>query len=56
MTLAIPNGSFIPKAPKIEDPEYTIWDRWVFENFLLADEPFLKVLWILEACESFNNN
>ena len=37
-------------------PDYTILDNWVFENFILADEPFAKALQILETCVSVNNN
>ena len=37
-------------------PNCTIWDRWVFNNFILADEPFAKDLWNLETCVSDNNN
>ena len=33
-----------------------IWDNWVFENFILADEPFVKALRIFETCISINNN
>ena len=29
-----------------------ILDNWVFENFILADEPFSKVLQIFETCVS----
>ena len=34
----------------------TILDRWVFENFVLADEPFAKTLQIHETCVLANNN
>ena len=29
-----------------------ILDNWVFENFILSDEPFSKVLQIFETCVS----
>ena len=31
-------------------------NNWVFENFILPDEPFAKVLGILETCVSVKNN
>ena len=34
----------------------TILDKCVFENFILADEPFAKPLHIFETCVSVNNN
>ena len=37
-------------------PGCIILDSWVFENFILADEPFAKVLGILETCVSVYNN
>ena len=37
-------------------PDCIILDNWVFENFILADEPFVKVLKIVETCVSVNNN
>ena len=37
-------------------PECIILDKWVFENFILADEPFTKALQIFESCASVNNN
>ena len=30
-------------------PIYTILDSWVFDSFILGDEPFAKVLWRLET-------
>ena len=30
--------------------------NWVFDNFILADEPFAKTLRSLETCVSINNN
>ena len=37
-------------------PECIILDNWVFENFILADEPFAKPLRIFESCASVTNN
>ena len=37
-------------------PDFIILDNWVFENFILADEPFAKALQIFETCVSVNNN
>ena len=37
-------------------PNWTSLDKWVFENFMLADEPFAKALQISETCVSVNNN
>ena len=37
-------------------PACIILDNWVFENFILANEPFAKALQILESYESVNNN
>ena len=31
-------------------------DNWVFENFILIDEPSTKVSQIFEACVSVDNN
>ena len=36
----------LPKSP----PKCIILDNWVFENFILADEPFTKALRIIETC------
>ena len=32
-----------------------LWD-WVFDNFILAEEPFAKALRSLETCVFVNNN
>ena len=37
-------------------PNCTILDRWVFDNFILADELFRKVLRSLQTCVLVNNN
>ena len=37
-------------------PECIILDNWVFETFILADEPFAKPLRIFETCASVANN
>ena len=36
-------------------PDCIILDKWVFENFILADETFAKALQIFETCVSVNN-
>ena len=33
-----------------------ILESWVFDNFILADEPFAKALRIFENCMLVNNN
>ena len=42
----------LPKNP----PDCTIVDNRVFENLILADEPFAKALQICETCVLVNNN
>ena len=42
----------LPKNP----PDCTILGYWVFESFILADEPFAKALRIFEICVLVNNN
>ena len=37
-------------------PDCPILTNWVFDNFILADEPFAKALRSLETCASVNNN
>ena len=37
-------------------PNLTIFDNWVFDNLISADELFEKVLRIFETCLSVNNN
>ena len=41
---------------RIIPPDCIILDNWFFENFILADEPFVKALKILETCALFDNN
>ena len=33
-----------------------VWDKWVFENFILADKPFAKALQLFKTCASVNDN
>ena len=40
----------------ILDPGRIILENWVFENYILVDEPFTKALQIFETCVSVNNN
>ena len=42
----------LPKNP----PNCPIFSNWVFDNFILADEPFAKALGNLETCVLVNNN
>ena len=45
------------KVPVIKIiPNCTILDRRVFENFILADEPFTKALWTFEIYLLVNDN
>ena len=37
-------------------PNCTILDNWIFENFILADEPFAKALRIFETYVLVSNN
>ena len=47
------NGSKgLPKNP----PNCPILCNWVFDSFILADEPFAKVLRSLKACVLVNEN
>ena len=40
----------------INPPDWFILDNWVFENFILANEPFAKALQIFETWVAINNN
>ena len=46
----------IPDISVKNSPDCIILGNWVFENFILADEPFAKASWIFETCLSVNNN
>ena len=48
-------GTAAIKSPRIPH-DYIILDNWVFENFILANEPFAKVLQIFETYVSVTNN
>ena len=56
------NGVFDSKGEPNKDgigmnpPHCSILGNWVFENFMLADEPFAKALQIFGTCVSVNNN
>ena len=39
-----------------KDQDCIIWDSWIFDHFILADELFVKLLRILETCVSVNDN
>ena len=43
-------------GPNRYPPNYTILDNWVFENFILANEQFVKALQIFETGVSVNHN
>ena len=42
-------------SPRIP-PDSIPLDKWVFEKFVLADEPFAKASWIFETCVSVSIN
>ena len=46
------DGPKILVLPVINSPDCTILDNLVFENFILADEPFAKALKALKALEN----
>ena len=37
-------------------PNSTISDDWIFENFILPNEPFAKALWIFETWVSVDKS
>ena len=43
------------KFPKIP-PDRTVLYNWVFDSFVLVNEPFAKTFWSLETCVLVNNN
>ena len=43
-------------GPNRIPPNCTTLDNWAFEDFILADEPFAKVLQIFETRVLVNNN
>ena len=45
-----------PKSLPKNPPSCTFLDSWVFDNFILVDEPFAKTLRSLETCVSVNSN
>ena len=50
---AFDNG---PKNPPKNPPDCPVLCNWVFDNFILADEPFAKAFQSLKACVLVNNN
>ena len=61
LNLSFSTGGSEPRKPSEPDgirnpPDRTMLDNWVFDNFKLNDEPFPKVLQILETCIPVNNN
>ena len=49
------SGLVTPDIPP-NPPNCIILDKWVFENFILADETFAKALRIFETCVFVNND
>ena len=45
-----------PKSLPKNPPDYTTLCNWVFENFMLTDEPFENALRSFETCVLVNNN
>ena len=45
-----------PKSLPKNLPDCLILCNWIFCNFILADEPFLKALRSVETCVLVNNN
>ena len=45
-----------PKSLPRNPPDGSILCNWVFDNFILADEPFAKALQSFETCVLVNNN
>ena len=51
-----PVFSNAPKGLTKTTPDFPILCNWVFDNFILTDEPFAKALRSLEASVLVNNN
>ena len=45
-----------PKSLPKNLPDCPMLCNWVFDNFILSEESFAKVLWSLETCVLVNNN
>ena len=45
-----------PKIPPKNPPNCPILSNWVFDNFILADDPFAKDLRSFETCVLVNNS
>ena len=45
-----------PRKLSRNPPDCTIWDSWVFDNFILADKSFRKALWSFETWLSVSDN
>ena len=52
----LPKPDVIPDIAVKNPPNCIVLDNWVFENFILADEPFAKVLRMFENPLSVNGN
>ena len=46
----------VPKSLPKNPPNCTILWNWVFDNFILAKEPFARALWSFENCVLVNKN
>ena len=58
-TFSIKDNPVFRNGPKIlpkNPPDCSILCNWVFDNLMLADEPFAKVLRSFETCVLVNNN
>ena len=54
--IGVTGGPNISSEANRDYPDCTILDKWTFENFILADEPFAKSLHVFETCVLVNNN
>ena len=45
-----------PKSLPKNPPDYPILWKWVFDKFILANEPLTKALWNFETCVLVNKN
>ena len=56
MVLGYPIFSYGKNILPKNSPDCHITCNWVFDNFILAEEPFPKALQSLETCVLVNNN
>ena len=43
-------------GPNRNPPNFTTLDKWLFESFTLADEPYEKALRMFETCVTANKS